>query len=72
MATNTPFGNGPFGTGPWPHDIHQIAGIASLSFTMACEMELTWAQPTAMCETGTWTLTSLPSGPPNDQLELAA
>ena len=31
----------------------------------------TWQQPTQMCATGTWTLTSLPSGPVNDQLELA-
>lgn len=73
MSGSLPFGAGPFGSGPWPsYRIVQIGGVAQMSFMPAATLVETWAQPTAMCATGTWTLTSLPNGPPNDQLELAA
>jgi hypothetical protein len=69
-----PFGAGPFGVGPWPpYSVVQIAGLAVISFGPTGQLIETWAIPTQMCETGTWTATTLPSGPPNDpRLEVVA
>jgi hypothetical protein len=49
---------------------HDVGGTALVAFSIDGELIRTWQQPTQMCQPGTWTLTSLPSGPPNDQLEL--
>jgi hypothetical protein len=73
-STTYPFGAGPFGVGPWPpYRVVQIAGLALISFGPSGTMIETWAIPAQMCETGTWTATTLPSGPPNDpRLEVVA
>ena len=70
MATR-PYGMGPYGIGPYGPLTHDIGGMAQISCGASGTMLRTWQQPTQMCATGTWTPTSLPSGPVNDQLELA-
>ena len=73
MSGTYPFGAGPFGAGPWPtYRTLDVAGLAVISFNPSGALRETWAIPVQMCETGTWTPTTLPSGPPNDpMLELA-
>jgi hypothetical protein len=72
MSGSLAFGAGPYGAGPWPtYTIIELAGVAQVSFAPAATLRQTWPLPVAMCATGTWTQTRLPSGPPN-QLELAA
>ena len=46
-----------------------LAASTSISFGMTAGMSWTWHH-WAPCETGTWALTTLPTGPANDQLEL--
>ena len=68
-----PFGAGSFNTGPWPpYRIRQVAGAAVISFNTSGHLTDTWSIPLQMCETGTWTPTTLPSGPPNDPMLEAA
>ena len=71
MATPRPYGIGPYGTSVYStYRTYSIGGVAFLAFDPTGSLARTWQQPTGMCETGTWTLTTLPSGPVNDQLEL--
>jgi hypothetical protein len=76
MATPRPYGRGPYGAGPYGvnrNSIYEVGGLAQVAFgAEAATLIRTWQQPTQMCSAGTWTLTSLPAQPPNDQLELAA
>lgn len=76
MPTPRPYGRGPYGTGPYSMNdpgLIEVGGLAQVAFgAEASTLLRTWQQPTQMCATGTWTLTSLPNAPPNDQLELAA
>ena len=74
MATPRPYGRGPYGTSVYAtYRTYEIGGISQVAFgAEAATLIRTWQQPTQMCATGTWTLTSLPAQPPNDQLELAA
>jgi hypothetical protein len=73
MATR-PYGRGPYGTSVYSRysTILDIAGVAQIACGAQGTLLRTWQQPTQMCATGTWPPTSLPSGPPNHQLELAA
>jgi hypothetical protein len=74
MATPRPYGRGPYGASVYGvYRTYEVGGLAQVAFgAEAATLVRTWQQPTQMCAAGTWTLTSLPSAPPNDQLELAA
>jgi hypothetical protein len=74
MATPRPYGRGPYGAPVYAtYRTYEIGGLAQVAFgAEAATLIRTWQQPTQMCSAGTWTLTSLPTQPPNDQLELAA
>jgi len=74
MATPRPYGRGPYGASVYAtYPTYEIGGISQVAFgAEASTLIRTWQQPTQMCSAGTWTLTSLPAQPPNDQLELAA
>jgi hypothetical protein len=49
-----------------PNLTHGVGGATGIGFALSGEVALAWAVPAQMCEPGTWTLTSLPTGPPNE------
>jgi hypothetical protein len=63
VATRHPFGKGPFGAGPWPSNpMHDVGGVATLSFTAHAAMALAWGARPAPCGTGSWALQDCVTG----------
>lgn len=72
MAAPRPYGRGLYGTSAYSvYGYRDIGGVAVVTLGATGEMIRTWQQPSHVCEPGTWTLTTLPTGPPNE-LELVA
>lgn len=72
MAAPRPYGRGSYGSaGYGTGGATELGGVAQIAFGAQGDMIRTWQQPTQMCSTGTWTLTTLPTGPINDELLLA-
>ena len=70
MAPPRPYGRGPYGTSAYSvYGYRDVGGLAIVSIGVQGEMIRTWQQPSHVCEPGAWTLTTLPTGPPNE-LEL--
>jgi hypothetical protein len=70
--TPRPYGRGPYGTSTYStYHVRDVGGLSIVTLGAQGEMIRTWQQPSHVCEPGVWTLTTLPTGPPNE-LELVA